>query len=1007
MTRLAFLLLVATGIAACGDNHANEPPNGECNDGIDNDGDGLIDYPLDPGCADLYDTSEGTSALPACSDGIDNDGDGKVDFPDDPGCTSPNQDTETDDCPDGPNCPECSNGRDDDGNHLIDYPSDQGCDSAADSKESSDDPHACGDLVVIKDLPPSHEDTFVLDNTSTISTRSPCGGGNGVPAVAYRFRTDHAVVITATTLDPVTTVDNTVVDIRGSMCMDLNAEIACNDNIAPNNLLSTASAGLIAGTYYIIVEGQNTMVTGTVHLKVEESSGIGVSCTGPQDCGPGLVCRIAQGDTVTTCQPPVCRDGVDDDGDGKLDFPDDPGCASPDDNDETDDCPSGPNCPKCANGIDDDGDTLIDYPNDPGCSAAATDTESCDGERDPITAITGPLTLGTLVGSHDDQNPTCTTQTGGFDVLLAVTVPALTSLHVDDHGSSLSDTTMSLLPSTCGPPVIACNDDDGASLLSAIDTGPLAAGTYLVVVDGYNGGVTPGPFKVNFSGTLTAGAACDAANTMGGALTCPTGTSCADDPLNPGTLICLGPPCHDGRDNDGDGKIDYPNDPGCDAPDDTDETDDCPNGPNCPKCANGIDDDGDGATDYPADPSCTAASGGSEACNGEEDPIGTITGPITNGTLIGAHDDHQPSCNFNSGTPDVMFTLNLPVALAHLHMDTNDSVMDDTVLSVMGATCSEPSLACDDDSGDGFRSLLDMANVPAGSYVIAVDSYSSFTTLNTFVVNFSGEFALGQSCENTMGGALSCPTGTACMGTPGARTCVGAFACNNGVDNDGDGKIDYPNDPGCASPTDDDESDDCPLGPNCPACANGLDDDGDGHIDYPADPGCKAASGLVESCDAEADPIFQITGPVTNGDLTGAHDNDTPPSTCTFGFNGVDNMLLLSVPTLASLHVDTFGSPIFDTVLSILPSTCAEPALACNDNANTATNLSSIDMAALTGGTYVVAVAVPYSFSTTGPYTVNVSGQIATGAACDAAHNLGGALTCVIGTTCTAGTCQP
>jgi hypothetical protein len=164
---------------------------------------------------------------------------------------------------------------------------------------------------------------------------------------------------------------------------------------------------------------------------------------------------------------------------------------------------------------------------------------------------------------------------------------------------------------------------------------------------------------------------------------------------------------------------------------------------------------------------------------------------------------------------------------------------------------------------------------------------------------------------------------------------------------------------------------------------------------------------LTESCDAERDPIVQITGPTTFGTLAGSHDDHAPPSSCTFGSGGGDVMLILTVPTLASLHLDTFGSTISDTVLSLLPgATCAEPALACNDNDSTSTELSAIDLIALSAGTYVVAVEVPYSFSTVGPFTLNVSGQLAAGAACDAAHDLGGALTCVIGTTCIAGTCQ-
>ena len=56
-----------------------------CDDGLDNDGDGLVDYPDDGGCASINDESE-TDPLRLCDDGLDNDGDGKVDYPADPGC---------------------------------------------------------------------------------------------------------------------------------------------------------------------------------------------------------------------------------------------------------------------------------------------------------------------------------------------------------------------------------------------------------------------------------------------------------------------------------------------------------------------------------------------------------------------------------------------------------------------------------------------------------------------------------------------------------------------------------------------------------------------------------------------------------------------------------------------------------------------------------------------------------------------------------------------------------
>jgi hypothetical protein len=54
----------------------------ECNDGIDNDGDGLIDC-LDPDCQYAPSIEQGCN----CADGTDNDGDGKIDSFD-PKCAS-------------------------------------------------------------------------------------------------------------------------------------------------------------------------------------------------------------------------------------------------------------------------------------------------------------------------------------------------------------------------------------------------------------------------------------------------------------------------------------------------------------------------------------------------------------------------------------------------------------------------------------------------------------------------------------------------------------------------------------------------------------------------------------------------------------------------------------------------------------------------------------------------------------------------------------------------------
>jgi len=49
-----------------------------CSDGVDNDCDGRVDFPADPGCSDALASSE--HGVKACDDGMDNDQDGFIDF---------------------------------------------------------------------------------------------------------------------------------------------------------------------------------------------------------------------------------------------------------------------------------------------------------------------------------------------------------------------------------------------------------------------------------------------------------------------------------------------------------------------------------------------------------------------------------------------------------------------------------------------------------------------------------------------------------------------------------------------------------------------------------------------------------------------------------------------------------------------------------------------------------------------------------------------------------------
>lgn len=72
-------------------------------------------------------------------------------------------------------------------------------------------------------------------------------------------------------------------------------------------------------------------------------------------------------------------------------------------------------------------------------------------------------------------------------------------------------------------------------------------------------------------------------------------------------------------------------------------------------------------------------------------------------------------------------------------------------------------------------------------------------------------------------------------------------ACENGLDDDGDGVADA-RDPGCDHAWDPDEADEAAVA-EAGECANGVDDDADGDVDA-ADPGCSGTNGDAEGADA-------------------------------------------------------------------------------------------------------------------------------------------------------------
>ena len=750
--RWLFLASAVLSFTACGGG-SNSHGKTQCSDGKDNDGDGLVDFPDDPGCTSLEDNSEDSQPAPQCNDGRDNDGDGKIDYPSDPGCFAPNQDDEKDNCPDGPDCPQCGNGKDDDGNGIIDYPEDPGCTAASDTDEYTENPVACGQGVMIKKLPADGHVMGMLTSATSQLNSMTCGGPGAEDV--YELRIQHPKVVVATT-DMGSTTADTVLYLRGAQCAMQSSELACNDDISTADHNSTVTYSVSTpGTYYLVVDTKSS-AGGTYDLNVQFLVGEGETCQTGDDCGPGLVCRVPLGGTDKVCAKHVCQDGVDDDGDGKNDYPDDPGCASPTDDDETDDCPSGPNCPECGDGVDNDGDGKIDYPQDTQCQAASSTSEACP-THELVPELTAATTMGDTSMAVNDFEPTCVLDPGQPDLAYRLDVPALNTLNVTvDTGSTFWSDELELLDSTCGGTALAC-----ASSLAQTN---VAAGTYYLVIDGEFTGDS-GPFTLNVSGTIKNGQSCESPLAQSGALKCSTGYACAG---TAGSRTCRPALCSDGIDNDGDGKIDYPNDPGCSDPADNDET----NPATAPVCGDSMDNDSDGQTDWPNDYGCSSAAGTSEVfCIGETDPTAKITTKTVTGTTMGKANDHQPtlcSLSSSSNASDVVYALQLPVPVDTLQVDTIGSSFD-TMLYVRDAQCTSPDLYCDDDGGGSNTSKLVMTGVPAGGYSISIDGYS--TNSGAFTLNVQGTVAAGTSCTSPLfsGGAsavLLCPTGTTCTGSP-------------------------------------------------------------------------------------------------------------------------------------------------------------------------------------------------------------------------------------------------
>ena len=177
----------------------------QCNDGEDNDADGLLDL-LDPGCADDMDDDEtDPETPPECSDGLDNDMDGQTDYPEDPACQAAGGASETLSC------------------DLV-------------------------ELVAILEDEGGRVETDIIGLPDLYNGAACGGGGRGGENVI-------GLVLTRASDVRATMVEgdyDSLLFVRTD-CDDVAAEIACNDD-AIGVLSQVNLPGLAAGTYYFFVD---------------------------------------------------------------------------------------------------------------------------------------------------------------------------------------------------------------------------------------------------------------------------------------------------------------------------------------------------------------------------------------------------------------------------------------------------------------------------------------------------------------------------------------------------------------------------------------------------------------------------------------------------------------------------------------------------------------------------------------------------------------------------------
>ena len=815
------LLTSDPGCSSVADPREQDTPDARpvCSNGLDDDGDGIVDFPLDPGCSAAGDEDEADpNNAPACGNERDDDADGLADYPADPGCAGVGDRDETD-----PQvAPSCADGVDNDDDGLTDFPEDRGCVSAADSSEGG----ACGRRYQAVETV-AGEIVRGDSRRGEFASEGSCGG-RGAPEVVLVHRVENLIeaLIIRTDLDD-NELETTLYVRRG--CLDEGSEVACSREAAdgiPSNRLEIQDP--VPGEYYIFIDG--LAAGGNFAVQIEE---------------------------VPRAQ---CLNGLDDDEDGRTDYPMDPGCHRPSDRDETDP----PVAPICSDGNDNDGDGVIDYPLDFGCQSAA-DNDEIDVCGQGVRTLSYPFGAPSVLTNTENGS---TAHTGsceasaGPERIFVYENPHNANLRISvNHPDTIQRTTV-YARSACDSGELGCSrGGDEDQFRGTIELERVAPGPVFIFVDhpfGLGGAVRLSIEAERLPPGCSDGIDNDEDGFIDGD---DVGCEQADDEDERDPPAGEAPPaCFDGVDNDGDGLIDYPFDPGCAQKGALDEAD----LPVPPQCFNGEDDDEDGVIDFPEDVGCSSAGDDEEdigrlrpKCTNriDDDQDGNVDYPndpgcSSPGDLSEINDAVEPACadgvdNDRDGIADYPFDLG---CIAAGDRDEQDPMVRPACFNQL------------DDDEDGLQDF------PFDPGCIAASDDDETDP------NFPPACSNGR--DDDADGNIDFPNDRGCQFAGDSNETDPIYIpnrCADGIDNDGDAIVDLA-DPGCISIEDDSEDDPAEL----PECGNGIDDDEDGLLDWPADLGCQAFGDLREEQQCEAG------GPAEELPRNGSVIGTTPE-------NGVDN----------------------------------------------------------------------------------------------------------------------